>query len=647
MTAQSDPSTRRDRERSADRGLALLAACCRDVDAAPDAESALRIVLALMTDESLLAIGDARALRPADSSRHLLALRGRRGLANAVRELQDLAERATADDDAGLDGLLLGLDLRGLRAPPGYTVDRTGIRCGDAPVAHYPIVVSAVLRDVATGTTRLSLSWRRDHQWTTRTLPRDEALDSRRVSRLALDGAPVSSASALELVRYLDAFEAHNIQQIPAVACSSVLGWVGESLLIGDTAYGPEGADPIVLDAPPAVADLLRAHRTHGTWEGWCEIVRRVCAHHPLMMLGIYAAVAAPLLERIGEMGFILDFSGETSIGKTTLARLAASVCGDPEPDTGLVLSWASASMVGPVSAAASLRHLPLILDETKRGRPSDLAACLYDLPAGRERMRGSMDGTLRTPRSWRLVTISTGEAPITGHSPDAGARARVLCLQGQPLSAAWEAVDIADAVAEHHGHLMPRIARAIVSISPARLRERYREERASLGGRDDGRVAGRLMGHVAVLSLARKIAEHVGCPVAHQDPIALAVRAAQDGGGDADRPLDAWEAVWSWAAASQGQFWGRHSPERPPARYVGQWASGSGAPLAVRREVVVELLDDWGFDSAGVIESWGRRGWLLCEPGRRTRDARIDGEKARCIVLSRPDPPAPPLKTA
>jgi hypothetical protein len=222
-----------------------------------------------------------------------------------------------------------------------------------------------------------------------------------------------------------------------------------------------------------------------------------------------------------------------------------------------------------------------------------------------------------------------------------------VLCLQGQPLSHAWEATEIADTVTEHHGHLGPRIARAIVGISPARLRERYREERATLGATDDSRVAGRLLGHVAVLSLARKIAEHVGCPVAYQDPIALAVRAAQDGGGDADRPLDAWEETWSWAAAHQAELWGRHSPERPPARgFLGRWDEGATEPLMVQLAILRELLDGWGYDSAGVIESWGRRGWLLQEKGRRTRDARIAGERARCVVMV-PGAPERPSLTA
>lgn len=624
------------RERSAQAGLALLARAVQDVEAAQDTDAALRHVAALLVDESLTPIGDALALHRAEASQHLMLLRGRRGLAGAVKEIQVLAGLRATRDAAGLDALLRGLGLRGLRVPPGYALDETGVRAADVPVAHYPIVVSAVLRDVATGTTRLSLSWRRDRRWTTRTLPRDEALDARRVHHLALDGAPVSSSSAADLVRYLAAFEAENMGRLPAVDCSSVLGWVGDSLLIGETAYGPEGAARIVLDAPPAVADLLRAHRQRGTWEDWCDVVRRVCAHHPMVMLGIYAAVAAPLLDRIGEMGFILDVSGETSVGKTTLLRAAASVHGDPEPDTGLVLSWASASMVGPVAAAASLRHLPLFLDESKRGRPEDLAACLYDLPSGRERMRGSVDGTLKTPRSWRTITISTGEAPITSHSPDAGARARVLCLQGAPLDHAWEAREIADTVAEHHGHLGPRVAKAIASITPGRLKERYREERAAIADKpDDSRVAGRLLGHVAVLSLARRIAEHVGCPVAHGDPIALAVLSAQAGAGEADRPQDAWVATWSWAATRQPEFWGRGRIDHPPtAGWSGRWDTDPKAPLMVRLEVLRELLLRWGYDPAGIIESWGRRGWLLTESGRRTRDVRIGGVKVRTIAL-------------
>jgi hypothetical protein len=65
-----------------------------------------------------------------------------------------------------------------------------------------------------------------------------------------------------------------------------------------------------------------------------------------------------------------------------------------------------------------------------------------------------------------------------------------------------------------------------------------------------------------------------------------------------------------------------------------------------VQLAILRELLDGWGYDSAGVIESWGRRGWLLQEKGRRTRDARIAGERARCVVMV-PGAPERPSLTA
>ena len=186
-----------------------------------------------------------------------------------------------------------------------------------------------------------------------------------------------------------------------------------------DETLGPKGAGAVVLDAA--------AHGPYeaiGTLADWQAGVGALSSGHALAVLAISAALAGTFLRLAGQEGGGVNFFGRSSSGKTTLLQLAASVWGRGG-SPGYVRAW-RATANGLEGAAASATDTCLVLDELGQVEARDAAAGLYSLSNGTGKARAARDGSLREPKSWRALILSSGEIPTeTKLSEDRGRKAR------------------------------------------------------------------------------------------------------------------------------------------------------------------------------------------------------------------------------
>jgi putative DNA primase/helicase len=84
----------------------------------------------------------------------------------------------------------------------------------------------------------------------------------------------------------------------------------------------------------------LDEYGAKGTLDDWRQSVSILAGNHELPALAISASFAGPLLQLAGQESGGIHFFGNSSTGKTTLLKLAASVWGDG----GLVRSWRATS---------------------------------------------------------------------------------------------------------------------------------------------------------------------------------------------------------------------------------------------------------------------------------------------------------------
>lgn len=636
MTDDAYTRSARATEDRAAQGLAVLRALATALDVGGKEERLAVISEALVDVPAVKAVRYALALRRAEAQAILVRI-DTRGITSAWRQL--MAEYQREDVEHGSDRTI---HLAGIKLPPGtvcprgHTIDEGGvyrIRDGsETPITTCPLVVTAMGRDAVTGTVRMRIAWRSRDRWRELEVDRADIADARRLIRHAAQpGFPVHSGNSADVVGYLSAFEAANERVLPEERTTSRLGWHGDEWV------GPDGGETIRL-VPESPSDALRidALRPHGTWEGWCRIVRDVLRGYPAAMLGVYAGAASPLLAILGVDGFVVDWSYTTSRGKTTSLRAAVSVWGWPH-ESGLLLSWASASAVGPVNAASLLHSIPVCLDDTKRGKDSVIGAALYDIPAGQERMRGNADGTARRTRTWRTLLLSTGEASITSFSDGGGAAARTLSIRTPPMGEASAAnKSAADAIKagflEHYGHLGPRVV-AYAQTHRARLRERYAVARQTYGGIASTAAGQRVSDYVAVLAVAAEVCTAVGVPDDDGGAMAVAASAIRVAERGADRPGDALEEIVTWARMNRASFRDRagDTERSPPRGWIGIWADDV---VGFQRKELEDRLRESGFDAKSIIETWAATGVLDCNANQITKKIRYPGGVMTCIAI-------------
>jgi putative DNA primase/helicase len=168
---------------------------------------------------------------------------------------------------------------------------------------------------------------------------------------------------------------------------------------------GPTGSERVILDASAA-----GPYETRGTLKEWQDGIGALSSGHALPVLAISAAFAGPLLHLAGQEGGGIHIYGGSSQGKTTIAQAAASVWGRGA-SPGYVRAW-RATANGLEGAAASTSDTVLILDELSVVEARDVHAALYGLANGTGKVRAARDGSLREPKSWRVLILSTGEIP-------------------------------------------------------------------------------------------------------------------------------------------------------------------------------------------------------------------------------------------
>lgn len=518
-------------------------------------------------------------------------------------------------------------------------------------VTHYPIILTGRTTDVVTGEAKRQVLWNSPSGWCQRTVERQNLVEARRITGLGKHDAPVSSNNAALVVRFLMDFEAENAQHLPMVQSTEKLGWLPDGdFILPEKRVVPPGvaAFPFSLMPPAGMEHAARACEVAGTWEGWLEAAE-VAKHFPIAMGVLYASAAAPLVQVLQTNNFIVDVNGETTGGKTTSLRFAASVWGrsnDGRPS--MVHSW-DMTKVWCEQTASFLNHLPLILDDTKRAKHwRTVRDVVYDFAFGSGRGRGAKDGGTRNTVEWRSILISSGESAITSFSQDGGTRARVLGLRGQPMGSnpkvgSENAERLTELCSENYGHLGRKVVEYLVANHAHHddLREQFRLSRDRFKKALDTPVSRRHASNLAVLEVAAEIVHALGVPRPEHSPFAFFIESAQEAGKDADRPLAALQEVVSWAAAHQTHFMGRGERDprggykQPQYGWAGAWASENWEYLGINGRVLRRILKDEGFHPAEVLDRWKERGWLLTG-SQMTRPIRMPGgAQMRCYCLT------------
>ena len=223
------------------------------------------------------------------------------------------------------------------------------------------------------------------------------------------------------------------------IECALQTGWAGtdyKAFVLPDTVIGPKAAGVAYQSGEHGSEE----YTTAGTLPGWQVGIAALAMDNPLLVLGICAAFAGPVLARCGQESGGIHFIGDSSTGKTTIIEAACSVWGS----SGFRRSWRTTGN-GLEGAAALFNDSLLALDEISECDPRQVGEVVYMLGNGRGKQRASRTGSARAVTRWRSSVLSTGERSIAttmaegGHRIKAGQSVRLLDVPAQRTFGAWD----------------------------------------------------------------------------------------------------------------------------------------------------------------------------------------------------------------
>lgn len=200
-------------------------------------------------------------------------------------------------------------------------------------------------------------------------------------------------------------------------------GSAGSVFVLPDRSIGDAGELWLFEDA-----GAPSSFKTKGTLAEWRDDVAAKCVGNSRLAFSVSMSLASPLLHMAGMESGGFHFRSNSSDGKTTALRVAASVCGGPD----YMQRW-RATDNGLEALAMQHCDAPLLLDELAQLDPRAAGEVAYMLANGAGKARAQRSGGMRDTAFWRLLFLSAGEIGLAQHMMEAGKQAKA----GQELRVA------------------------------------------------------------------------------------------------------------------------------------------------------------------------------------------------------------------
>lgn len=440
----------------------------------------------------------------------------------------------------------------------------------------------------------------------------------------------------------------------------NIPGWHKKRYIALDGEVYGQGADKVLLQASGALPKMDKK----GTLQSWQDAVARYAQGNSRLVLAISAAFAGSLLYFANEGSGGFHFSGESSGGKTTALRAAASVWGLP------LRTWRTTD-----NAAESWARFAndgfLAIDELGQvdGKAADAMA--YMLGNGQTKGRANRDGTARDTTEFRLMFLSTGEIGLAEKIGEgrkkakAGQAVRMLEIpadagRGMRLFEELHGYSSADELAkylrqateEHRGHAATVWLEKLAAMDGDRLSKAISETsqewmQAHVPPGADGQVT-RAARRFALLAVAGELAAGFGIVLwPDKEASNAAARCFRDwlsarGGAGSHEAQEGINAILDFISRhgnSRFQEIGKDERVHDRAGFKKETGSGEYEYFMERRVFQTEVLDG-SRNTANVIKEAIGMGIILPDTeGKTARIVNLPGlgkKRVLCIVPAR-----------
>jgi hypothetical protein len=391
-----------------------------------------------------------------------------------------------------------------LRQPEGWMYSEGGIRRIDEKtslpvmVCRTPIILTQRLKSMETGEEKMEIAFKRDGAWHKAIFPRSTIFTARSITSLSDLGCTITSENAKQVVRFLEALEAENIDIIQKADSTSTMGWQTRGRFL------PGHGDDIILDIEPSLRGWAAAYHYSGTLEDWKALMRPHRERDKFRFI-LAAAFTAPLLRILQQRIFFVYNWGGSKGGKTAALKAALSAWGDPDR---LMVNF-NATQVALERMAGFYNDLPMGIDERQLAgqKQENLEKIVYMIASGTGRARGSKGGGLQALNTWRTVALATGEEPLSTDTTQTGVSTRVLEIYGGPFDDEKSASLMHQQAPQHCGWAGPEFIQRILQTDEQSIRDQYARMTEEVYKIADGTSGAHIAG-ISAVALADAMAE-------------------------------------------------------------------------------------------------------------------------------------------
>ncbi|MBH9658414.1 DUF927 domain-containing protein [Burkholderia pseudomallei] len=186
--------------------------------------------------------------------------------------------------------------------------------------------------------------------------------------------------------------------------CTSRIGWHGNAFVLPDRTIGA-GDDLTIFQTDGSIESHFKQSGTLGDWR---RELAALCVGNSRLMFCVSSAFAGTLLRFSGQASGGFHLMGNSTVGKTTALRAAASVFGGRD----YLRSWRATSNAMESTAAQHSDGL-LILDEIGQVEPKEVGDIVYMIGNEAGKGRATRNATAKPVLAWRLLFLSSGEKTL------------------------------------------------------------------------------------------------------------------------------------------------------------------------------------------------------------------------------------------
>jgi uncharacterized protein (DUF927 family) len=536
--------------------------------------------------------------------------------------------------------------------PPGYKLGDDGsvllitpsAKEGSEPkttlVSNTALRISEIRENIDTGQISVVISYNYLGKNRSTAILRSQMCNARSlVTILSGEGAPVTSNNARFLVSYLAAYENAFAEFIPRKQVTSRFGRTGAA-----KKFFLPGLSSAVEFAPNGAGDMAiyKAYSAReGTLRGWVDIMNRLeQGNYMIPQIAVAASFVPPLQKLLQIPNFILDIFGNTSSGKSTTLKLAASVYGRPFDPDSLIHQWMNTKLAVE-QIAGMCSELPIYLDDAQHCSDDLKRTVIYMIANGKGKGRSSGRRGIQETMSWQTIALSTSEEPLYQSSPHEGVRGRLLPVGGIvppfPPNSSAVVQSLEKAISQNHGFAGETFIRHLNGWKDKdwlKWQNRYTLLRSELTLNSSSDIVARVSGYIAAIGVASEIAcPLLGLKFKPDVMVAWLLNHIQEQQSNQNLVLLALRALAEHYLSNLNSFAGTGSYQS--SRHPLQGVSKKGEYIGFMRAALDAVFSKRKWNQTMLLNKMAAAGVLhSTEADRHTKKISIQGVKYRLVCI-------------